>query len=490
MDINNFIDKLEEKSNILFETIDERMLSLKLKLDDMKSRIRNVDACLDQITMNQSNNKPIVFTSPSSYPIDESMILYYKPIDWDGRCMDQLFNNYQSSELSKIKSVSSLLVYGSYQSRFASEAEQQILTSRSTSSNQIQDYMDHHHHHARSSMRSNKGQSRSSEKPHENNNFINKNKEDPHLVPSSILNQGQELDLEADFEELNFDELEREHELDYVEDNEDHQDDDQVTSKVPDSLPFFEAEPRQQLETGVSRTNRQENHIKISCEPKSPHSRFEPESSTSIESQPKSYQPPPPPPPPPPGSLTFKVSSHGHQEKGKQVNPSNVVSQEEPPDRDTTLKNPRDKLMAQIRSGRPKLRHSTSAVVSKQPVQQESRRVQLMKHDNDASPERGLDSRDSLLASIREAAGKPIQTSRNKGALGERSSMRDVDGENPPSGSSVDHSNQAQKSLNSDLMSILMRRVSERRDNISESSMDSQSLHDGDKDSFDIEEES
>lgn len=434
------MDSLEEHSQALFKTVEDRISTLKIHADGLRTRLSTAREKLASLT--KDSNRAIKFISAPSYPVEDYMFIEYEMIDFEPIRMKSIkaFNtltipsnpkrqakgssssdpmretlarlilNMKESasevqarlqnDVDQIKSISSLFVHQTFESRLIRHQDDSV-TRRIFSNHELSDY-DAPGGSTRSRVIASHHDGALEQDFHDEKQGMESKDLGP--MPESIMKYQEDPALDMDFQEaaniLGGGLSDDEH--------------DAITSGLPDILPLL---------PGVVISD---NAIHQKChEPYSLHSRSQVESviervdglkSPSDPSLNKYIPSPPPPPPPPPPPMNLFEIPHGAPDavvecsKPSKSEAESRVSESISVEPDSALaaaplvlqdagSSCRDALLAQIRGGIK--------------LKSVSRRNDIPDSGDDCIKGVGqvtrLDPRGSLLLSIREAAGKPKQ---------------------------------------------------------------------------------
>lgn len=523
MSVNMSIQELERSSTELFEQINDRISLIDLHASELKARIGTLQQQIIKITSDRSRATRLY--SPSSYPVDRSMDLKLEPVNYKPCSLvkpepghltevmsrasiedsDRLENNRRKlfalvenltanaitksqiktqSRLEDIKSVSSLLVFRSYESRLVSD------TYKSTASeSSLHDYALKSIHKSRSfAVVDGKTNYNKSSIGEDGGSYLGP-------VPDSILRYHQELLIEPDMLEtvdiLNYDE-----------------DSNLLTEDLPDILPSLSG-----VVADVNRVRTNPTVVGEGCSEDRRSSQFERpfesfstmapqrmatkavDGNTSFRSLPPSQPPPPPPPPPMPHEVPLSQAPIRLGPIQDAVATNRISSQQDPPPpppppplpllqppltssteqevdvpQAPNLAQPapalsgRDALMADIRlaASKPRAKAATREhTIGTSPAEQENPQAKSKQLSFDS-----INPRDSLLASIREAAGRPKRnvapTARSRRLEEKLDKQKRQD-----SGASQNGVGDDGSAGGGDLMSDLVSKLRARRDGIS-----------------------
>lgn len=504
----DWVKRVEELSDRLFDQVNCRTRDLAARVSSLKNKIKELDSTINRITSDP--NKPIKLVSPQNYPMLDSFEIRQPPVEFEGikvegkaylvprmisssqltfencdaieqatrRQLDRVGElietlkfhhvNQNKCSLNNITSVSSLLVFHSYESRFltggrAHHSSKQYKSIASESSL--------HEYGARSTIQRHKTLTNADPSKSSSGEEISRG-QDLGPVPDSILKYHQESFLEPDtldaFDLTNYDEAEDD-------------DGNMITGGLPDILPSLSGIVRDVHKTSPTQNRGDSSSdrglVKFD-ETNAPidFSKSQSASRSPVVPNAISNAPPPPPPPPLPLAplhgvpLLSKAAQTSTSSSPQLANlppeppplaPTSALQPNQSPEEqeqseklaNTFASSGRDALLAEIRAAasRPKSRPvRQNAVDITNDVGQNGEKLSRPSSPISDNP------RDSLLASIRQAAGKPTAKKNNPTARSRHIEEKLERSKQPTSSDG-----------GADLMSDLVNKLRARRDGIS-----------------------
>lgn len=464
------------------------------KVENFQERILRLQEKIAKVTSDP--NRATRLYSPASYPINSSSdfmsdhIMYktcsVKPSDnheYDmhnsqesrkqligepevileqflGKEMDALMRGtLAQNPLNHVRSVSSLLVYRTYESRLVSRPSKPSAISVNSNQSSFHDYRSHR----------SKGFALTGDGTIKTNRSSNSGEDaDTNLgpVPDSILKHHQESIIDTNFFD-NMDILDR-----------DEEDSNNLIGDLPDILPSLDRivvdvslVDRNQAESSSSTENLSDsnyNNLGRLSQQSSSTSSMSAQVQTNASEITQPIPPPPPPPPPMPQSPLHSIAALEPRAESALPPPPPppppaplIEDKKLPAVASNVALNDRSALMAEIRSASSKPKPRTKVT---KPV--ESNTTKLSETESVVGKENVLSQRsligqsnprDSLLASIRDAAGKP------KRKVGQAIKSRKLEEKIEQKKQNISKSDNS----GGDLMSDLVNKLRSRRDGIS-----------------------